>query len=561
MINKYPTSRTVLIHLVGHLDAVKVDYYRQQIRMLIDEGDYRTIVFDMEEAPFISSSGLGLLIEFYNKVKRIGGQFRLIHCNEQTRSAIHQANLHCLLADDDGEVDLAAASTVKGRPSYDRLHALMTDELLVLAQIELIIEAALRADDPDAIAEIILDGAMTALRSSRGAVLYLTGDQDHLRLAAWRAPVAGESPDIDTYPLKIGRLEYEILESDGVRYHEIDAEAQVSDRLFQRLGFDRLLSARIPGRDRSYGLFVVEADLQTQQLFHRIEPIIETLARLSGLALEKTWLVKRSQSQNRELTDALERVQQAQHAMLSAGRLAALGTVISGLAHQLNNRMVPVLGYAQLLAASPSLPEDDRKRARAIARGCEEMHEMIEKALHVSRVRERRSAAIDPFDQVRVALDLLQGLTTERRIRVSLEEHPVHPRIVGDAEILLQAVLVILHRSCSSFGDEQRERWIRVSSAVDGPRLRLAIEDNGQPIEPHDREDWLDPLVPFEAISQGRIFSYTVPRSVVRRLNGNLELADLPDGGKRVVLDLPLLPAAQLRTTADDEPAAHKHTA
>jgi anti-anti-sigma factor len=72
MITKHPTSRTLIVHPLGDLDTLRADHYRRQIRSLIDEG-YRFLIFDLQDTPYINSSGLGLLIELFNKASRLEG--------------------------------------------------------------------------------------------------------------------------------------------------------------------------------------------------------------------------------------------------------------------------------------------------------------------------------------------------------------------------------------------------------------------------------------------------------------------------------------------------------
>ena len=67
------------MRIIGNLDALRAEHFRQQLRSLIDEG-YRYIIFDLEDSPYMNSSGLGLLVEIYNRVNRMIGSFKLINC-------------------------------------------------------------------------------------------------------------------------------------------------------------------------------------------------------------------------------------------------------------------------------------------------------------------------------------------------------------------------------------------------------------------------------------------------------------------------------------------------
>ena len=84
-------------------------------------------------------------------------------------------------------------------------------------------------------------------------------------------------------------------------------------------------------------------------------PALQALTRLLGMALEKAALMQKKTIQNHELSEALTNLGQAHQSLINAGRLAALETVIYGLGHQLNIKIVPVMAYLKMLARNQNL--------------------------------------------------------------------------------------------------------------------------------------------------------------------------------------------------------------
>ena len=143
-------------------------------------------------------------------------------------------------------------------------------------------------------------------------------------------------------------------------------------------------------------------------------------------------------------------------------------------------------------------------------------------------------------ERLEVALDLMACHIRDNKVEVDLELTPDPVEIESDADLLLQALLAIVHRACTSFHREGVRPWLRIVTTVSASNVRLIFEDNGDGLDQYDQEDWLDPLIPLEAMSNGRLFSYRIPRSVIRRHQGTLNLQERKEGGKRVIIDLPL---------------------
>jgi signal transduction histidine kinase len=214
--------------------------------------------------------------------------------------------------------------------------------------------------------------------------------------------------------------------------------------------------------------------------------------------------------------------------------------VISGVGHQLNNKLVPVMGYCQLLAQQKTLPPEALGRIDMIQVASGEMRVIIDKLLRLAKVRERIVTTLEPHECVHIALDLLSGHIETQKIRLELDLIEKAPELKGDADLLLQALLAILHRSCTSFTVEQSYRWLKVATHQSGAFFHIQIEDNGTGLGTYDSDDMLDPLVPLEEIGHGQIFSYNIPRNVIRRHGGLLHVKDRDSGGKCATIDLPL---------------------
>ena len=535
MIDKHPASRTLVMRTVGNLDALKVEHYRQKLRSLISSG-YRHLILDLEQTQYMNSSALGLIVEIYNTIRHQQGTFKLVNCQPQVRSLLKQSRLDQLFWDGSSEW-----KETEVEPNYEFLNSAMSEEIFTLAHLKNAAERILSLFEPEEVAREILSNIIQVMRGKRGAVFLLDPTESYCSLAAWQDESGSNSWPIQEYiPLTHGRLEYQILMSDGVLRHKPTGSESINDLLFRRLQFKDLIAATIRGQQRRYGFVAVEPgpDHSSKELAG--PTLLQTFTNLCGLALERALLFQQVGARNQQLAQALDQLRATHQSLIDAGRLAALGTVISALGHQLNNKMVPLLGYAQLLHGQTDLPGDVARKISSIYDATKEIHHVIDKLLRVSRVRENLRQPLNPQERLHVALDLLSRQIEQEQIEVHLEKTEEPVQVLGDSELFLQALLAVLHRSCTSFDEGCTERAIFIRTSVEGQRYRILIEDTGDGLDRYDREDWLDPLVPFEAMDHGRIFNYTLPRNIVMRHNGVFTVEDGPLGGKRILIDLPI---------------------
>jgi anti-anti-sigma factor len=545
MITKNAASRTLIIHSIVRFDALQVEHHREQIRALFDEG-FLNLIFDFDQTEYLNSSGLGLLVEFYNTAQRLGGSFRLLNLTPAVRTLLTETRLDTLLTasqtDEDTEV---AAPEV---PAFDPLHEIMSSEILLMTHLNETVERVLALEEPVEIGKAILEGLAPALRSSRGAVFFLTHQQERIQLVHWidrnDPPL---QPSFDARRLRFNTLESEVLNYSDLtvrRLPEHDAEA--SHALLHGLGFRNLLAAPIAGRLKQYGLICVETELDDAEL-QIARPLIRTLTRICGVALEKSALYKQLQEQMSEMNDTLGRLRRSRHALRDASGLAAMGTVITGLGHQLNNKLVPAVGYLQILQQqSDGLPPDVVHKLDAIRKSTDEISKIVQKMVRVSGLQVMHRVLMDPAEYLQVALTLFDHKIQQNGIEIRTDKLASPSGLVmGDPELFLQALIAILHRSIVSFDENGPPRVIDIASSRVNGSVELVIEDTGRPPEVTDTVEHLDPLMSFQQLEKGNIFNYTIPRSILMRHKGSLDIRTGDAGGKRISIHLPLAEQVQ----------------
>jgi len=260
---------------------------------------------------------------------------------------------------------------------------------------------------------------------------------------------------------------------------------------------------------------------------------------------------------------ALE-IERQRDALRQSERLSAMGSLLAGVAHELNNPLAIVMGRATLLESKstgqPAL-HDDATRIREAAERCARI---VRTFLNMARQRpaERRSVQINAL--VRGAVDLLQyGLRTGG-IALDLQLDERLPELRADGDQLGQVVLNLLVNAQQALVAAPAPRRLLLQTGHDaGPdtaRLWLQVSDNGPGVDAAHRERIFEPFFTTKREGVGTGLGLSVSRSVARQHGGELGLHAGPGvlGGATFRLSLPLAPPAAAEAPAptgtDDEP-------
>jgi GAF domain-containing protein/ActR/RegA family two-component response regulator len=250
----------------------------------------------------------------------------------------------------------------------------------------------------------------------------------------------------------------------------------------------------------------------------------EDLDRLTSFAAPAALAIEHSRLYA-ELETRLRELQETQAQLVQAAKLSALGQLVSGVAHELNNPLSVVLGHGQLLLGR-ALPPDMRRPVELIVSQGERMARIVQSLLLFSR---QRKADRGPVDLAAVVDQTLSLRTAQLRLSgVHLEVgHAADlPRVDGDAHQLQQVFLnLLLNAEQAILGGGQGDR-IRVSTGVrddsGGPWVALEVEDNGPGVPPEVLPRIFEPFFTTKAVGQGTGLGLSVSYGIVQQHGGRL---------------------------------------
>ena len=226
--------------------------------------------------------------------------------------------------------------------------------------------------------------------------------------------------------------------------------------------------------------------------------------------------------------------------MGQAQKLAAIGELVAGVAHELNNPLTGILGFTQLLlreAPESPLREDLNKVANEARRAAR----IVRNLSAFARQQPLSRRLVDVNELLRKTLELRGYQLRVARIAVTLDAASDLPRVLADPDELQQVFLNIVNNAEQGMTGEQAEKRLRIRSLSAGPEtIRIEFQDTGPGIPEESLDRIFDPFFTTKEPGRGTGLGLSVCYGIVRGHGGQITAGNDPGGGAVFTVDLPL---------------------
>lgn len=241
--------------------------------------------------------------------------------------------------------------------------------------------------------------------------------------------------------------------------------------------------------------------------------------------------------------------------LLQTEKLAALGQMVGGIAHELSNPLTTILGYAQRLLLLE--PTDARSREiRQIFQEAERATGILKQLLTSARESRPERRQLSMNQVVSRALELQRfGLSSEK-IRVQLDLAPVLPFVLGDTG-QLQQVLMNLMANARQAIQQAGKGGIVVVRTRRAPRdtVLLEVSDDGPGIPEAIQARIFDPFFTTKPAGIGTGLGLAVVLGIIRDHGGRVRVANVPGGGAAFTIELPAATSKELTAARSRQPS------
>jgi len=339
---------------------------------------------------------------------------------------------------------------------------------------------------PDMIAVLDLEGRFTYVSPRVQSVLGFTPDQ-----------IVGERIGVRAHP------------DDKARIEEI---------------FSKVLSGQVPSAQAEYR--TRHEDGSWRMLRASAGPLFDASGKISGVVASA-----------RDVTESL----QAEHQHAQKEKFAAMGQMMAGAAHELNNPLTAILGVSDLLRERAA-DDSTRRQTEIILQQARRAAGIVQNLLAFSRPPAQGRSKIRLGDIVQRALALHRPSLEQKKIAVELDCPEGLPPTEGDPKLLAQVFSNIIANAEQAISSGRAQGTLKIQLSASNGNVSAAFTDDGPGIPPEIAAKIFDPFFTTKRPGGGYGLGLTICLAVTKEHGGTIEVKSSPGAGAtfRVVLPIPV---------------------
>jgi PAS domain S-box-containing protein len=233
--------------------------------------------------------------------------------------------------------------------------------------------------------------------------------------------------------------------------------------------------------------------------------------------------------------------------LIQAEKLAAMGQMLAGVAHELNNPLTAILGVTELLRDGQGLEESTKRQLELTHRQARRAARIVQNLLEFSRPASPQKRPVDLNSIIERTLQLHEHSLRRNNVEVDFRPQPDFPGAIADANQLIQVFLNLVTNAEQAIREVRESGRIQIRLARVGARISVAFQDDGVGIRPESVARLFDPFYTTKRPGGGTGLGLSICLSIVREHGGTIEAEALPAGGSAFTVYLP--------TAVDQTPA------
>jgi two-component system NtrC family sensor kinase len=241
-----------------------------------------------------------------------------------------------------------------------------------------------------------------------------------------------------------------------------------------------------------------------------------------------------------DITDAA----MLQAKLIHSEKMAAVGQLVSGVAHEVNNPLTAIMGYADLLTTTEELPDEARRDLGIILQEAQRTKQIVQNLLSFARQSAPHREPVNLNAVLVRTLQLRQYDFLNHGVDVKESYDPSLPLVYGDPQQLQQVFLNVVNNAYDAIHEVQRPPMVRIATSSAGGTVEVKITDNGPGISAPDRI--FDPFFTTKEVGKGTGLGLSICYGIVREHGGEISCFNHPDGsGATFTVRLPVYSANQ----------------
>ena len=247
-------------------------------------------------------------------------------------------------------------------------------------------------------------------------------------------------------------------------------------------------------------------------------------------------------TERRRVEDERQRMEQK---IQLTGRLAAVGELAAGVAHELNNPLAAVQGFAQLLAERNDLDESMRGDVETIHKEAKRASKITSNLLSFARKHEPEKRFISINDALAQSVDLHAYRMRVNNIEISSDPDPDLPATMADTHQLQQVFVNLITNAEQAMTEAHGKGTLSIKTEAVDEVIRITFSDDGPGIPEENLTNIFDPFFTTKAVGKGTGLGLSICFGIVQQHGGHLHAGNEPGKGATFVVEIPIVSEGQ----------------
>ena len=234
-----------------------------------------------------------------------------------------------------------------------------------------------------------------------------------------------------------------------------------------------------------------------------------------------------------------EELQSLQRQVIRQERLAAVGLLVSGVAHEINNPLQAILGFAELLQMQHQLPDSVKADLKLIQKESARACGIIRNLALFARQQPGQAAHVRFADVISSVVELRQRRLESEDIELVVDDRSTHHVMAVFTELQQVVLNFVVNAEQAILTSGRLPGRITIRSRDEGDRVQLEVEDTGPGVPPENEAKLFQPFFTTKPVGQGTGLGLSVSYGIIDSMGGQMGYRRAPAGGAIFYFDLP----------------------
>jgi PAS domain S-box-containing protein len=226
--------------------------------------------------------------------------------------------------------------------------------------------------------------------------------------------------------------------------------------------------------------------------------------------------------------------------LIQAEKLAAMGQMLAGVAHELNNPLTAILGVTELLREREGFDDPAKRQLELTHRQARRAARIVQNLLEFARPASPQKKPLDVNSLVERTLQLHEHSLRRNNVVVDFTPQPDLPGVVGDGNQLIQIFLNLITNAEQAIREVRETGRIQIRLSQYAGKILLTVQDDGVGIRPEALPRLFDPFYTTKRPGGGTGLGLSICLSIIKEHGGTIEAEALPAGGSAFTVYLPI---------------------